>query len=191
MEDEKIRDLLLAKLSPALLNVIPMENDPHVTNYFRDDAYLGLIVALASNEQWCRRLVADQHIKRCIFILNHLDEGSRAPFHLAAIFGQVYATCPDAASFEAVADSDFSSLAKLAWQSVLGLKLYDEDECTSALPDVINFTARQKVVPIADLRDIRGNVRVVTDKLKRRRKHPTIILAMEDFYTQLTGLSDT
>ena len=188
--DEKLRNLLLTKLSPALLTIIPMENEPQVTNYFRDDAYLGLIVTLAANEQWCRRLVEDQHIERCIFLLNHLDEGSRAPFHLAAIFGRVYARCLDAAAFGAVADTQFSSLAKLAWKSVLELKLYDEDECTSVLPAVITFTARQMTVRTAGLRDIRGNVRVVTDKLKRRSKHPTIISAMEDYCTQLTRLCD-
>ena len=188
IEDDSMRNLLLMQLSPALREAIPVENNAHVTNYFRDDAYLGLIVALASNEQWCRRLVDDQHIGRCIFILNHLDKGSRAPFHLAAIFGQVYATCPSAGAFDAVEDTQFPSLAKLAWQSVLDLKLYDEDECTNVLPAVVNFTAKPKVIQTADLKDICGNVRIITEKLKRRSKHPAIISEMENYCTQLTRL---
>ncbi|OJA18514.1 hypothetical protein AZE42_12141 [Rhizopogon vesiculosus] len=187
IEGEKIRESLLTKLSPALLMAIRVENEK---NYWRDDAYLRLIMALASNEQWCRQLVADGHIEQCIFMLNNLDERSSAPLHLSAVFGRLCATCPDAAAFEAVAHAQFSRLAKLAWQSVLDLKLYDEDESISALPAVVTFT-RQKII-VADLKDIRRNVGLAMDKLKRRNTRSEIMSVMQDYYTSmLTGLTDS
>lgn len=189
IEDEKIRESLLAKLSPALLTAATCPDSKF--NYWRDDAYLRLIMVLAANEQWCRRLIADRHIEHCILLLNNPDEGS-SPFHLAAVFGRVCASCPGAAEPEAVAETQFSSLAKLAWQSVLDLKLYDQSDCVSALPAVVDFTAYwEKAIPTADLKDIHKNVGLAMDKLKRRNKHPQAMSAMQNYYNTLTRLTDS
>jgi hypothetical protein len=148
-------------------------------------------MVLAANEQWCRRLIADRHIEHCILLLNNPDEGS-SPFHLAAVFGRVCASCPGAAEPEAVAETQFSSLAKLAWQSVLDLKLYDQSDCVSALPAVVDFTAYwEKAIPTADLKDIHKNVGLAMDKLKRRNKHPQAMSAMQNYYNTLTRLTDS
>ncbi|KAG1722908.1 hypothetical protein EDB19DRAFT_1916411 [Suillus lakei] len=196
IEDENIRHLLLTKISPALLTAIcparaagcREEDEPDVHfNYWRDDAYLRFIMALTSNTEWCKRLVADRHIGYCISILNNLDEHSPAPFHLAAIFGRVRSSSPDAAraAFEAVTDDQFPSLVKSAWQAALDLKLYDEAECISAFPAIIECT-EQKDIPAADLEDIRKNVGLVMEKLKRRKKCPEITSSIQDYYTRLT-----
>ncbi|KAG1723780.1 uncharacterized protein EDB91DRAFT_1255516 [Suillus paluster] len=203
IEDKKIRDLLLTELSPALLTAISPDttraagrrggDEPEVNfNYWRDDTYLRLIMVLASNIEWCKCLVADQHIGYCISILNHLDEHSPAPFHLAAIFGRIYASSSDTApaAFEAVADEDFLSLAKSAWQTALDLKLYDEAECISAFPAVVRCTG-QKDIPATDLKDIHRNVGLVMDKLKRRNKCPEITSIIRKYYTTLTNLIKT
>ncbi|KAG0697496.1 hypothetical protein DFH29DRAFT_946075 [Suillus ampliporus] len=202
VEDKKIRHLLLTELSPALLTAICPETTAHAAercegdepdvnfNYWRDDAYLRLIMALASNVEWCKRLVADRHIGYCISILNNLDEHSPAPFHLAAIFGRVYNSSPDvaAAAFKAVTDEDFLSLAKSAWQTALDLKLYDETECISAFPAVIRCTG-QKDIPAIDLKDILRNVGLVMEKLKRRNKCPEITSVIQEYHTTLTNLT--
>lgn len=187
IEDEKIRESLLAKLSPALLTAaICPDGKP---NYWRDDAYLRITMVLAANEQWCRRLVADRHIEHCILLLNNPDEGS-SPFYLAVVFGRVCASCPGAAAPEAVAVTQFSSLAKLAWQSAL--KLYDDSDCVSALPAVVDFTAYwEKDIPTADLKDIHKNVGRVIGKLKGQSKHLQAMSAMQNYYNTLTGLTDS
>jgi len=189
IEDEKIRESLLARLSPALLTAATSPDSKF--NYWRDDAYLRLIMVLAANEQWCRRLVADRHIKHWIVLLNNPDEGSSS-FHLAAVFGRVCASCPDAAKPEEVAVTQFSSLAKLAWHSIFELKLYEQSDCVSALPAVVDFTAYwEKAMSTADLKDIHKNVGLAMDKLKRRNKHPQAISAIQNYYDMLTRLTDS
>jgi hypothetical protein len=179
-EDEKIRNLLLTKLSPTLLTATRpdscapgrrVESEPDSkSNHWRDDIYLWVIMALASDSQSCTQLFTDGHIEHCIFTLHDLDKGSPDPFHLAAIFGHVLAACPDAPVFDAVTDVQSSSLATLAWQSVLDFELYDEDECIRALPAVVKFTGQLKAIPIPDLQDIRRNVGLARDKLIKEAK---------------------
>jgi len=188
IKDEKTRESLLAKLSPAILTAATCPDSKF--NYWRDDAYLRLIMVLAANEQWCRRLVADRHIEHFILLLNNPDEGSSS-FHLAAVFGRVCASCPDAAKPEAVAVTQFSSLAKLAWQSIFDLKLYEQSDCVSALPAVVDFTAHwEKAIPTVDLKYIHKNVGLTMDKLKRRNKHPQTMSAIQNYYNTLTRLID-
>jgi len=196
IQDENVRQKLLTEFSPALLTAIRPgctvghceDDEPDVNfNYWRDDAYLRLIVALTSNKEWCKRLVADQHIGHCIYILNNLDENSPAPFHLAAIFGRVRSSSPDAggAAFEAVAADQFPSLVKSAWQAALDLKLYDETEYITAFPAIVEC-AKQEDFSAADLEEIRKNVGLVMEKLKRRNKCPEITSGIQDYYTSLT-----
>ncbi|KAG2093794.1 hypothetical protein BD769DRAFT_1678862 [Suillus cothurnatus] len=196
IQDENIRQILLTEFSPALLTAIRpghaaghWEDDEPVVNfdYWRDDAYLRLMVALTSNKEWCNRLVADQHIEHCIYILNNLDENSPAPFHLAAIFGRVRSSSPDAggAALEAVSADQFLVLVKLAWQAALDLKLYNEAECIAAFPAIVEC-AKQEDFSTADLEEIRKNVGLVMEKLKRRNNCSEITSSIQDYYTRLT-----
>ncbi|KAG1779866.1 hypothetical protein EV702DRAFT_1082864 [Suillus placidus] len=195
IQNENIRQIL-TKISLALLTAIcparaagcREDDEPDVNfNYWRDDAYLRLIVALTSNTEWCKRLVTDRHIGHCISILNNLDENSPAPFLLAAIFGRVRSSSPDAAgaAFEAVTADQFPFLVKSAWQAALDLKLYDEVECITAFPAIVEC-AEQKDISAADLKEIRKNVGLVMEKLKRRNKCPEITSSIQDYYTRLT-----
>lgn len=196
IQDKDIRQILLTELSPALLTVIcpteHHEDDEHVVdfNYWRDDAYLRLIMTLASNPEWCKRLVIDQHIGHCISILYHLDENSSAPFHLAAIFGRVRSSSPDAArvAFGAVTADQIPSLVKSAWQAAVDLKLYNEAECITAFPAIVECTELENT-PAADLESIRKNVSLVIEKLKKRNKYPKITSNIQDYYTRLTRTS--
>lgn len=198
IQDENICQKLLTEFSPALLTAIcpvcpaDRHEDDELDvnfNYWRDDAYLRLIMALASNTEWCKRLVTDRHIGHCIYILNNLEENSEssAPFHLAAIFGRVRSSNPDAAetTFEAVTADQFPSLVKSAWQAALDLKLYNEAECITAFPAIIKC-AEQQDIPAADTREIRKNVGQVMEKLKRRNKYPEVTSSIQDYYATLT-----
>jgi len=81
-------------------------------------------------------------------------------------------------AFEAVVDTKASSIANIARQSVLDLHRYDEDECMSALPVVVNFTG-QRNIPAADL-DVRRNIGLIMNKLKKR---PEVMSVIQDYYT--------
>ncbi|KAG2126202.1 hypothetical protein DEU56DRAFT_822840 [Suillus clintonianus] len=154
IQEENIRHLHLTNFSPALLMAIhPVgqeEDEPHV-NYWRDDAYLRLILALTSNAEWCERLVGDRHIGHCISMLNGLDEHSPAPFQIAAILGRVHSISPNAAG-----------------------AAFEHTE--------------QKGIPAADLGDVRRNVGLVMEKLKRRNR---CLSSMQDYHVNLTGLTET
>src|ERR1700710_2273690 len=73
IEDEKIRNLLLAKLSPTLLTATRpdscapgrrVESEPDSKfNHWRDVIYLRVIMALASDSQSCTQLLTDVHIE--------------------------------------------------------------------------------------------------------------------------------
>ncbi|KAG2744872.1 hypothetical protein P692DRAFT_20837240 [Suillus brevipes Sb2] len=200
IEDENIRQMLLTKLSPALLTALRPapaagrcqvgETDVNF-DYWRDDAYLRLILALTSNPQWCKRLVSDRHIEQCILLLNNLEENSESPasFHLAAIFGRVRSSSPDVArtAFEAVTADDFPFLVKSAWKAALDLKLYEEAECISAFPAVIECADQKDI--LADLGEIRKNVGLVLEKLKKRNEYPEITASIQDYYARLTKTS--
>jgi hypothetical protein len=200
IEDENIRQMLLTKLSPALLTALRPapaagrcqvgETDVNF-DYWRDDAYLRLILALTSNPQWCKRLVSDRHIEQCILLLNNLEENSESPasFHLAAIFGRVRSSSPDVArtAFEAVTADQFPFLVKSAWKAALDLKLYEEAECISAFPAVIECADQKDI--LADLGEIRKNVGLVLEKLKKRNEYPEITASIQDYYARLTKTS--
>lgn len=197
IQDDNIRQILLTKLSPALLTAIRPacaagrhEDDETGVNfnYWRDDAYLRLILALTSNPQWCKRLVADRHIEQCILILNNLDKNSAAPFHLAAIFGRVRSSSPDAAgaAFEAVTADEFPLLVKSAWKAALDLKLYNEAECITAFPAIIECAEQKDILAATDLGEIRKNVGLVMEKLKKRNEYPEITSSMQDYYARLS-----
>ncbi|KAG1733828.1 hypothetical protein EDB19DRAFT_1192349 [Suillus lakei] len=184
IEDENIRHLLLTKIPPALLTAIcparaagrREEDEPDIYfNYWRDDAYLRLIMALTSNTGWCKCLVADRHIGYCIYISNNLDEHSPAPFQLAAIFGRVSYSSPD---------DQFPPLVKSAWQAASDLKLMMKPNASPAFTAIIKCTD----IPAADLEDIRKNVDLVMEKLKRRNKCPEITSSIQDYHTRLTKI---
>ncbi|KAG0697359.1 hypothetical protein DFH29DRAFT_1022852 [Suillus ampliporus] len=186
---ENIRQKLLTKFSPALLTAIcPMTNPMSTSTIGEMILTYGLVMAHTSNMEWCKRLVTDRHIGYyCISILNNLDENSPAPFHLTAIFGRVRSSNPDAAetTLEAVTADQFPSLVKSAWQAALDLKLYNEAECITAFPAIIKC-AEQKDISAANTREIRKNVGLVMEKLKRRNKCPEVTSSIQDYYTTLT-----
>ncbi|KAG1733262.1 hypothetical protein EDD22DRAFT_960242 [Suillus occidentalis] len=202
IEDENIRQTLLTKLSPALLTALRSapaagrwqvgETDVNF-DYWRDDAYLRLILALTSNPQWCEHLVSDRHIEQCILLLNNLEENSEspAPFHLAAIFGRVLSSSPDVArtAFEAVTADQFPFLVKSAWKAALDLKLYEEAECITAFPAVIECADQKDISAAVDLGEIRKNVGLVLEKLKKRNEYPEITASIQDYYARLTKTS--
>ncbi|OJA09824.1 hypothetical protein AZE42_07748 [Rhizopogon vesiculosus] len=72
--DEPLRDMVFSKLSPALLTVA--ENNL--------DNYHILIFALAKSPDWCRRLIRDGHVVKCITVIHTLHYRIKAlPFYLA------------------------------------------------------------------------------------------------------------
>ncbi|KAG2754190.1 hypothetical protein P692DRAFT_20870418 [Suillus brevipes Sb2] len=70
--DDALRDMILTKLSPAILSVLclqpsttPADDDSvYSPNHFRDLVYLELVYALARNSDWHRYF--DSHIDQCI-----------------------------------------------------------------------------------------------------------------------------
>ncbi|KAG2036035.1 hypothetical protein BDR03DRAFT_961126 [Suillus americanus] len=94
--DDRLRDIVLTKLSPAILSVLclhpsttPANNGPDRFFYeYRDSCYLELICVLARNSDWRPHLSEDRHIDLCISMIPEYcksESYNRHAFYIAGI----------------------------------------------------------------------------------------------------------
>ena len=118
--DLSLRELVLSRLSPALLVAMSLsaKNDDMIYSY-RDFQYIRLISTLAKSSDWYASLIADGHIEKCITLLNarrHIFPTSY--LHFANIFlcmappGQAASYC------DAITNAQWWELLKDAWNAV-------------------------------------------------------------------------
>ncbi|KAG1839617.1 hypothetical protein DFJ58DRAFT_811747 [Suillus subalutaceus] len=124
--DDKLRDVVLTKLSPAILSVLcphpgttPANDDPdRFFDYDRDLCYLKLVFALAKNSDWHPHLSGDRHVDRCIgMIPEYCDSESptQHAFYIAGIFLRITPEKKSVASLDSVTEQQWWDVMRGAW----------------------------------------------------------------------------
>jgi hypothetical protein len=114
IEDAELREMILTKLSPAILSVVrprqsatPADGIFHsfFDYYDRDLCYVQLVFALARNSKWHPHLSMDHHIDWCISMIAECCESSlEHPFYIAGILLQITPEQMSATSFASITD---------------------------------------------------------------------------------------
>ncbi|KAG1844261.1 hypothetical protein C8R48DRAFT_837693 [Suillus tomentosus] len=126
IDDARLRDTVLTKLSPAILSVLcphpgttPANDDLDLfSNYDRDLCYLELVCALARNSDWHPRLSGDRHIDRCISMIPRYcnsESPTQHAFYIACILLQIIPEQTSIATLDSVAEQQWRDVMRSAW----------------------------------------------------------------------------
>ncbi|KAG2046851.1 hypothetical protein BDR06DRAFT_148752 [Suillus hirtellus] len=123
IDDARLRDIVLTKLSPTILSVLcphpgtTLANDGPGPFFGRDKCYVELIFALARNSDWHPHLFGDRHIDWCISMLpEYYDSGYSAQiFYIAGILLQIAPEQTSATSLSFVTEQQWWDLMSSAW----------------------------------------------------------------------------
>jgi hypothetical protein len=120
--DAKLRDMVLTKLSPAILTAVcpppgtTLANDPHhFFHYDRDLCYLELIFALARNSNWHPHLLRDDHIDWCISMIEEYTSSMLHAFHLTGILLRIAPEQSSVTLFDAITGQQWWDMMRSAW----------------------------------------------------------------------------
>jgi len=190
--DEELRDMVLTKLSPAILTTVcprpgtTLANDPH--HFFHDDrdmCYLTLIFALARNSSWQARLIGDHHIDRCIsMIAKYCEPYMLHLFYLSGIFLRISPKQLSVASLDVVTEQQWLYMIRWAWYyAKFGT---DDIHCFEFLPVLVEGTKRHmQNASKDDLEDLDGRVDRVLEVLEnrdsKRGEGESVVLAVKKF----------
>jgi hypothetical protein len=124
--DDRLRDMVLTKLSPAILSVvcphpstIPANDDP--VSFFdnhRNSCYLKLVFALAKNSNWHPHLSEDRHIDRCISMIPdycHSESYTEHAFYIAGIFLRITPEHQSVTLLDSVTEQQWWDMMRSAW----------------------------------------------------------------------------
>ncbi|KAG1902293.1 uncharacterized protein F5891DRAFT_1023297, partial [Suillus fuscotomentosus] len=125
IDDSTLRDMILTKLSPAILSVLcphpgttPANDDPNLFfDHYRDLCYLELVYALARNSDWHPHLFGDRHIDRCIGMIPQYCNASYYghPFFVAGILLQITPEQTSVTSLDSVTEQQWWDVTRSAW----------------------------------------------------------------------------
>ncbi|KAG1893208.1 uncharacterized protein F5891DRAFT_1067642 [Suillus fuscotomentosus] len=121
IDDSTLWDMILTKLSPAILSVLcphpgttPANDDPNLFfNYGRDLCYLRLVFTLARNSDWHPHLFWYPHIDRCISMIPQYCK-SRYYGHAFFVAGILLQITPEQTS-----DTSLDSVTEQQWWDVM------------------------------------------------------------------------
>jgi hypothetical protein len=145
--DAKLRDMVLTKLSPAILTTVcprpgtTLANDPlYFFHDDRDECYLELIFSLVRNSSWHARLIEDHHINWCIS-MNAWYCTSLCMSHAFYLSGILLRIAPEqlsVASLNVITEQQWWDMLRMAWDYAF----YRTDYCFKFLPALVEGTKR-------------------------------------------------
>jgi hypothetical protein len=124
--DDTLREMVLTKLSPAILSVVcpqpstpPANDGPDCSfDYQRDLCYLELIYALARNPDWHIHLHNDCHLDRCISMIPEYcipTSYDQHAFYIAGILLQIAPEQTSDTSLDSVTEQQWWDVLRSAW----------------------------------------------------------------------------
>jgi hypothetical protein len=171
--DDALRDMILTKLSPAILSVVC----PHPSttpdddgtdspfDYHRDLCYLELVCALARNSDWHPHLSGDRHLDRCISMIpEHCVSGfyGHHAFYIAGILLRIAPVQTSDTSLDSVTEQQWWDVMRSAWNSLP----YDSHK-THNFELLVLMDGTKKYMHIASKSDLEQLIRGVDRFLER------------------------
>ncbi|KAG1815871.1 hypothetical protein EV424DRAFT_1540898 [Suillus variegatus] len=176
IDDARLWDIVLTKLSPAILSVVcphpgttPANDDPDLV--FNDDhdlCYLELVCALARNSDWHPHFFWDHHIDQCIsMILWHCssEPPKQHVFYIAGILLQITSQQTSITSLDSVMEQQWWDVMRSAWK----YPLYNGFDMRSFKPLLVLVDGTKQYRQIAsksDLEQLITNVDYMVEELE-------------------------
>ncbi|KAG1796149.1 hypothetical protein EV424DRAFT_572899 [Suillus variegatus] len=123
IDDARLRDMLLTKLSPAILSVVCLHTgtDDHDRSFYRsrDTYYLELVFALTRNSDWHPHLSGDGHIDRCISMIpEYCNSGyNQHAFYIGGILLRIADEQKSVTSLDSVTEQQWWDVMRSAWNN--------------------------------------------------------------------------
>ena len=175
--DVSQRDMVLSKLSPALLTLAKDGPIPEANL----TEYLCLISTLARSPTWCHRLITDRHDERCITLITN-DALDGVYIHLAGFFLRIAPPGQDTC-WDHITREQWWILIKTTWHAIAEFIFTPSDE---DIVDIIRKLVRGTEMYIpqdlskGDLELLSEDLRTVRDRLGLQYSEPTVISAVAD-----------
>ncbi|KAG1785843.1 uncharacterized protein HD556DRAFT_87997 [Suillus plorans] len=176
IDDARLRDIVLTKLSSAILSVVcphpgttPTNDDADpFFNYDRDLCYLELVCALARNSDWHPHLFGDRHIDRCISMIPqscYSESPMQHTFYIAGILLQITPQQTSITSLDSDTEQQWWDVMRSAWKYIL----YDINNARSFKLLLVLVDGTKQYMQIAsksDLEQLIDNVDYVVEELE-------------------------
>jgi hypothetical protein len=191
--DIRLRDMILTKLSPAILSVvcphpstIPANDGPvSFFDYERNLCYLKLVFALAKNSDWHPHLSEDRHIDRCISMIPDYCN-SKSPthhaFYIAGIFLRIAPEQKSVTSLDSVTKEQWWDIMRTAWNHVP----YDIHDTRDSESLLVLVDSTKKYMQIASKSDLERLIEKVDwflegleEEIQQKRRWQDMELEME------------
>ncbi|KAG1841848.1 hypothetical protein C8R48DRAFT_52626 [Suillus tomentosus] len=169
IDDARLRDMLLTKLSPAILSVVCPHTgtDGHDRSFYesRDYNYLKLVSVLARNSDWHPHLSGDRHIDRCISMIpEYCNSGyNQHAFYIAGILLRIADEQKSVTSLDSVTEQQWWDVMRSAW-NVPPFDMHDA-HFFEVLLDLVDGT--KKYIQIASKDDLEWLIRKVASLVER------------------------
>jgi hypothetical protein len=175
--DDRLRDMVLTKLSPAILSVVcpppgatPANDDPvSFFNNYRNLCYLELVFALAKNSDWHPHLSEDRHIDRCISMIPdycHSESYTEHAFYIASIFLRITPEQKSITSLDSVTKEQWWDMTRSAWNNV-PYDIHNTRDSESLLVLVDSTKKYMQIASKSDLEKLIGSVDEFLGSLER------------------------
>jgi hypothetical protein len=174
--DDTLRDMVLMKLSPAILSVVgphpgtsANDDSDRLFDYDRDLCYLQLVFALARNSDWHPHLSEDRHIDRCISMIPgycNSESPTDHAFYIAGIFLRITPEHQSVTLLDSVTEQQWWDVMRSAWIRCLDGILDTRD--FELLPVLVDGTKKyMQIASKSDLEKLIGSVDEFLESLER------------------------
>ncbi|KAG2116799.1 hypothetical protein DEU56DRAFT_839853 [Suillus clintonianus] len=194
IDDAGLRDMVLTKLSPAILTAVcprpgatPADDGPdHSLDYERDSCYLELVFALAMNSNWHSHLSGDHHIEQCISMI----AACRFMPHVIYLAGILLQIAPEqwsATSLDSITEREWWELMSSAWR--YAYRVIGDIHCFEFLPVLVEGTKKyMRVASAFDLgqliRDVDGTLETLERLYSEQgEQREGVAVAVKEFRT--------
>jgi hypothetical protein len=169
--DDRLRDMVLTKLSPAILSVVcphrgttSAHDDPvRFVDYRRNLCYLELVFALAKNSDWHPHLSEDRHIDWCINMIPDyckFKSYTNHAFYIAGIFLRITPKLKSVTSLDSVTKEQWWDVMRSAW-NYYDIRNTCDFECL-----LVHVDGTKKYMQIASRSDLERLIRSVDEFLE-------------------------
>ncbi|KAG1723954.1 hypothetical protein EDB19DRAFT_338789 [Suillus lakei] len=196
IDDARLRDMILTKLSPTILSVLCPRPSPTPVNdipnnifdyYGRNLCYLELVCSLARNSNWHPHLYGDHYIDRCISMsAEYYKLPSEHAFHIAGILLRIASQQTSVTSLDSVTEQQWWDMMRGAWNGH-PYNIYNT-RCFELFLVLVEGTKKyMRIASQSDLEQLIGNVDHVLERLEKEMRWQEMRLEMRP---EMQGLEE-